>query len=135
MAARPRTAGSSANASGHAEFVRHKCLESRQPDGCQRRPHVAVLRPGHQREPAASSLRGSDHGNLICLSTGTPGAVDPVARTSATQPGAVARIRQPTPIERQAAAADALAEAGLKPLELGNALANIPGPPAGELRP
>ena len=60
---------------------------------------------------------------------------DPVARTRAAARGAVAGIREAAPIERQAATANALAQASLHALELGDALVDACPPPARQLCP
>ena len=77
--------------------------------------------------PAASSPSGS-------RSASAAGAVaDPVARAGTEPGGAIARVRQPAAVERQTAAADALGEPELEPLELGDPLVD-PGAPADERR-
>src|SRR5579875_588720 len=60
---------------------------------------------------------------------------DPEAGAGAAGPGAVARIGERTAVERQAAAADALGEAGAQALELRDALVDPCGPCAREARP
>ena len=50
-----------------------------------------------------------------------PAIADPVARAGAVLPGAVGRVHQVAALERETAAADALAQPALQPLQLGDA--------------
>src|SRR5678815_5557613 len=68
-------------------------------------------------------------------SVASPCPLHPIAWARSATCNAVARIGQLTPIERKAAAADALGEAGLEPFELGDAVANPRGPTGREFRP
>ncbi len=64
------------------------------------------------------------------------GAVaDPVARAGPQVRGPVAWVREPTAVQRQAAAADALRQPDPKALELGDALVDALGPLARQPRP
>jgi hypothetical protein len=60
---------------------------------------------------------------------------DPVARSGAPGAGAVVGVRETAAIEREAAAADALGQADLEALELGDSMVDPRGPPLGEARP
>src|SRR4051812_11854963 len=62
-------------------------------------------------------------------------SVHQVSRAGTSAPGTIGRIGEPAAIERQAAAADTLREAGLQSYQLGHACFDASGPAAGQLRP
>src|SRR5262245_42376268 len=60
---------------------------------------------------------------------------DPGPRARPLARRAIARVRQAAAIERETAAADALRQPCLEPLQLGDPLADPLGPARGQLRP
>src|SRR3954468_8586777 len=86
------------------------------------------------RKPAAGRGRAA-WGIPPNFPLGRPAVPQQVARAGAVAPGAVVRVRERTAVEREAAAADALGEALLEALELGDARVDADGPGARQLRP
>ena len=81
--------------------------------------------PGRGRLPSDSACRGL---RRFVRAGHRRGALDPVPRTRSTTRSGVPGVRQPAPVEREAAAADALGEAHAKALELGDARLDALGP-------
>src|SRR5690242_15208365 len=108
-------------------------------------PSVLPRRARPERKPSGSSGSNSNCGaamlvrfmppKLATRSRRGPRIPEPVTGAGATAGGAVARVGEPAAIERQAAAADALGEAGLEPFELGDPLVDPLRPGGREPRP
>src|SRR5437588_1479627 len=85
--------------------------------------------------PARVRLAARDSRPSAAALPGGRPVADPVARSWSEARGAVLRIRELAAVERQTAAPDALRQAGLQPLELGDARIDPGAPTRGQPRP